>query len=242
MISRREFLFTPLALAAQTRPPEALLAECVVFPRAYTCCAQPAPARRALETGKFPHALGREDAAAISLDDLSRVRPGRIAVFTSAVGDGSGSPFEKSVKVPLAIYAPGLLSPRIADEILISTIDLAPTVLALRGERVPARLQGRDLSGLLLGRSYDVPDSVYIEGGMGTPGEWRSVIRGFEKLVMDLNSEVTHLYNLADDPDEATNLAQDSGSQLTRDALTALIRVWKRKLSDGVDPSGLKRR
>jgi arylsulfatase A-like enzyme len=152
------------------------------------------------------------------------------------------SPFDKSVKVPLAIYAPGLLAPRTAEEILISTIDLAPTLLGLRGERVPRELQGRNLSGLLLGKTHEPPDSVYIEGGIGSGGEWRAVIRGYDKLVMDRNGEVTHLYNLADDPDEKTNLAQDSSSRLTRDGLAALIQTWKRKVGDGYDASGLKRR
>jgi len=239
---RREFLLTPFALAAQTRPPAALLAQCIIFPRAYSCCPQPALARRALETGKFPHALAEADGRTIALDTLNLVLPGRIAVFTAPAGDGMDSPFEKSIKVPLAIYAPGLLAPRTAEEILISTIDLAPTLLGLRGEPVPRQLQGRDLSGLLLGKTHNLPDSVYIEGGVSTAGEWRAVIRGFDKLVMDLNGEVTHLYNLAEDPDERINLAQDSASQLTRDALAALIQAWKRKVGDGYDSSGLKRR
>ncbi|HLH41926.1 MAG TPA: sulfatase/phosphatase domain-containing protein [Bryobacteraceae bacterium] len=239
---RREFLLTPFALVGQTQPPADVLARCMTFPRAYACCPQPALARRALESGKFPHALAPGDPRTISLDALNLVLPGRIAVFTSPAGDGMDSPFEKSVKVPLAIYAPGLLAPRIAEEILISTVDLAPTLLGLRGERVPGELQGRDLSGLLLGRTHEPPDSVYIEGGIGTGGEWRAVIRGYDKLVMDLNGEVTHLFNLAEDPEEKTNLAQASSSQVTRDALAALIQAWKRRISDGYDPSGLKRR
>ena len=242
MIRRREFLLTPLGLAAQTRPPQNLLSECVIFPRAYTCCPQPDLAARALETGKFPHALQSEDTVAIRLSDLGRSQPGNIAVFTSPWGDGGDSPLERSVKVSLAIWAPGLLKARTAEEVLISTVDLAPTLHGLRGQPVPDGLQGRDLSDLLLGRNHDLPDSVYIEGGIGTAAEWRAVVRGFEKLVMDLNGEVTHLYNLADDPEENTNLVLDSSAQLTRDALVALARNWMRRTGDHTDPSGLKRR
>jgi hypothetical protein len=249
LISRREFLWTPAAffwrdaLAAQALPPggtpqEAdLRAQCVVFPRAYTCCPQSALARRALETGIFPHALTPEDTSLVSLSGV----PG-ITVFTSATGDGTDSPFEKSVRVPLAIYAPGLLTPRTADEILISTVDLAPTLLGLRGRPIPERVQGRDLSGLLLGRNHRLPDAVYIEGGEGTGEEWRAVIRGYDKLVMDLHGEVMHLYNLAEDPMEAVDLADEPTAQLTRDALVALIRVWQRSVNDGIDPYGLRRR
>lgn len=252
MISRREFLFTPLALAAQTRrreiaifeapmPPN-IAAECIRFPRAYTCCPQPDLARRALETAKFPHAARREDRTLLSFRSVPfRPDPGIIAVFVTPAGDGNNSPLEPSVKVPLAIWAPGLVVPRVAEEILISTIDLAPTLFALRGDPL-LETQGRNLSALLLGKSSDLPDSVYIEGGLGSAVEWRAVVRGFDKLVMDLNGNVTHLYNLADDPDERSNLVLDPGTQLTRDALVALARVWMRKLGDGVDPSGLRKR
>ncbi|MBV8846073.1 MAG: hypothetical protein JO307_24960 [Bryobacterales bacterium] len=244
MIRRREFLLTPLALnlGAQSRRPESLLRECVVFSRAYACCPQPELAVRALEAGKFPHAIGAEDSPVIRIPDLTRTDTHRIAIFTAAYGDGVDSPLEKSLKIPLAIWAPDLLKPRTADDILISTVDLAPTFLALRGEPVPEGVQGRDLSGVLLGKNHDLPGSVYIEGGIGTVVEWRAVIRGFEKMVMDLNGNVTHLYNLAEDPGENTNLVLDSADQLTRDALVALARSWMRKTGDHSDASGLKTR
>ena len=258
MICRRTLLFTPLftpfLLAAQTRRkpkmfafpeqlPEGLLEQCVVFPRAYTCCPQPDLARTAMETGTFPHAFPAEELKSVLPDfggDSSQ--RGTILAYVAAAGDGADTPFERSVKVPLVIYAPGLLTPRIAEEILISTVDLAPTLLGLSGLPVPESVQGRDLSGLLLGKNEDLPDSVYVEGRIRQKDEWRMVIRGFDKLVMDLNGNVTHLFNLAQDPGEKANLAEDSGEQLTRDALVALARVWMRKLADGIDPSGLKKR
>jgi hypothetical protein len=233
---------TPLALAAQAVPPEELLRECVVFPRAYTCCPQPELATRALESGRFPHALQIEDAGIIQLSDLRRAQAGTIALFASSYGDGIDSPLEKSVKIPLAIWAPGLLAPRTAAEILISTVDLAPTLLGLRGEPIPEKVQGQDLSGLLLGKNHEIPDSVYIEGGIETGSEWRALIRGFDKLVLDLNGNVTHLFNLADDPGETTNLVLDSSTLLTRDAMLALARRWMRRTGDHTDPSGLRRR
>jgi len=68
------------------------------------------------------------------------------------------------------------------------------------------------------------------------------VVQGFEKLVADMEGNVTHLYNLADDPLEMVNLANVSAQQLKRDAMLALMRVWMKKLGDGVDASGLKKR
>ena len=72
--------------------------------------------------------------------------------------------------------------------------------------------------------------------------EWRMLVRGYDKLVVDTDGAVTHLFNLADDPYELTNLADVSAQQLKRDALLAVQRQWMKKLGDGVDPSGLRKR
>jgi len=72
-VTRRTILLAPLALAARSMAapvlarvqivwingstvPEEFASDSVVFPRAYTCCPAPGLARRALETGRFPHA------------------------------------------------------------------------------------------------------------------------------------------------------------------------------------------
>jgi N-sulphoglucosamine sulphohydrolase, C-terminal len=260
LISRRSLLLTPLLLAAQTRRKAAVLLfgetlppgvseHCVIFPRAYACCPQPEPALRALEAGRFPHAIHGADfknllpAPPDNPVEVEEILAGRrrdtVLVFTMPCGDGRDTPFEPSVKVPLAICAPGLLEPRAASEILISTADLAPTLLGLCGLPVPDTVQGRDLSELLVKGKGDLPDSVYIEGGLGTKTEWRAVIRGYDKLVMDLDGTVTHLYNLAEDPEEQFDLVGDTSSLVNRDGLVALVEVWRRRLRDGMDASGL---
>lgn len=255
---RRSFLLTPLALSAQ--PPRAVLEftheksippdvarDSVVFGRAYACCAQPALARAAAQSGKFAHALGPGDPDVISLlrahgidarelDSPANPPRDAILIFAGAYGDGQDTPSERSLKVPLAIRDPRLM-PRQAEELLISTVDLAPTLLGLCRAAPPEAMQGRDLSSLLLGSRPDLPDSVFAQGN-----DWRAVIRGYDKLVLDLNGGVTRLYNLADDPEERDNLAGDTASQLTRDALLALARVWMRRIGDGLDPSGLRKR
>ena len=250
MIRRRDFLLSALALRAQSRSrlavlwiragsiPDEFAQDSVVFPRAYTACPRPGFAQRALETGKFPHAF---DAADESLRDVfgfpeSPADPNLIVVVTAESGDGDESPFERSVRVPLAIRWPGKWKPRVAPEILISHVDLFATLFAKEGT------QGRDLSALIERGQGDVPDSVYAEGRLGEKDEWRTVVRGFDKIIFTPQEEVTHLYNLADDPNETRNLAQDHDHELTRDAMLALARVWMRRLNDGIDPSGLRRR
>jgi arylsulfatase A-like enzyme len=245
-MTRRTFLLVPMALAAQPAAhvevvwikektvPEEFARESVVFPRAYTCRPEFNPAHTPLETGRFPHAPG--GTRVLSLIPLN------ITIMTADAGDDEESPFESSIRVPLAIRWPGKLAPRIADDILISHADVLPTLLAWAGRAIPGDLPGRDLSALILRREGETPDSVYVEGKLGQKDEWRVVVRGFDKIVFNLQEEVTHLYNLADDPMEENNLVGSHEHELMQDSMLALARRWRRKLGDGVDPSGLRLR
>ena len=254
MLTRRTILLAPLALAAQSpRPrvqfvwikgpavPEDFARESVVFTRAYACCPAAGVSRRAVETGRFPHSARPQD---VSLADLTAppVAPGgeTITVLTAESGNGEDSPSQRSVLAPLAIRWPGKLKPRIADDLLISHVDVLPTLLAFLNIAAPDGLQGRDLSGQILRGQGEMPDSVYAEGRLDQPGEWRMLVRGYDKLVIRPREDATRLYNLADDPGEETDLAHDREHELARDSMLALMRQWMRKLGDGMDPSGLR--
>jgi len=71
---------------------------------------------------------------------------------------------------------------------------------------------------------------------------WRAIIRGFDKLVVNVDDDVLGLYNLADDPLGEHNLLGESPHQLTRDGMVALARVWMRRLGDGWDANGARLR
>lgn len=243
----------PLALAAQAaRPrveitwikgpqvPEEFARESIVFPRAYTCCPAAGLAKKAIETGRFPHAARPDDPSIPGL--FSSRGSETVTVLTAESGNGEDSPDQRSILVPLAIRWPGKLKPRIAGEMLISHADVLPTLLALAGIAPPEGLQGRDLSKLIQSGAGEVPDSVFAEGRLGLPGEWRAVVRGYDKLVIRPQEDATRLYNLADDAGEANDLAHDREHELTRDSMLALARQWMKKLGDGVDPSGLRLR
>ena len=253
MLTRRTILLAPLALAAQSlRPrvqfvwikgaavPEEFARDSVVFTRAYACCPAPGVSRRALETGRFPHAARPQELSLADLTGSAPTAPDIITVLTAESGNGEDSPLQRSVLVPLAIRWPGKLKPRAADELLISHVDLLPTLLAFLNIAPPDGLQGRNLSSQILQGQGEMPDSVYAEGRLDQPGEWRMLVRGYDKLVIRPREDATRLYNLADDPGEETDLAHDREHELARDSMLALMRQWMRKLGDGMDPSGLR--
>ena len=173
-----------------------------------------------------------------------------IVVFTSDSGVMLGSqgledanqPFEEALRVPLIVRYPGVLAAGGKSDALLSNVDLMPTLLGLSGAAIPESAQGQDLSAWLEKGQGSHGESIYSSGKLGESNEWRMVVRGLDKLVVDRDLKVTHLYNLGQDPFEMENLARDVSQDLKRDELKALLKDWMRRTGDGMDPSGLKRR
>jgi arylsulfatase A-like enzyme len=162
--------------------------------------------------------------------------------FGSHMGQGDDYIYEETIRIPLAIRYPRVFGRASQNDMLVSQVDIMPTLLQWCGAAIPPSVQGRDLSALIAGHPGERPDAVYAEGRLGRQDEWCMLVRGFDKLVVDIEGNVTHLFNLADDPYEQTNLANVSAQQLKRDALLAIERQWVKKLGDGVDASGLRKR
>jgi arylsulfatase A-like enzyme len=158
------------------------------------------------------------------------------------MGQGDDYVYEETIRIPLAVRYPRVLRAGSQSDMLVSQVDLMPTLLHWCGAAFPDSVQGRDLSMLLAGQVGERPDAVYAEGRLGQKDEWRMLVHGFDKLVVDMEGNVVYLFNLAEDPLEQTNLANVSAEQLRRDSLLAMERLWMKKLGDRVDASGLKKR
>jgi arylsulfatase A-like enzyme len=180
--------------------------------------------------------------------DQAGVYGNTIVVFTSDHGDmlgsqgleDSGQAFEESASIPLLIRFPGRLPAGRSTDLLISNADIMPTLLGWCGAAVPRAVQGRDLTGILTNQQDARSESVYVQGQIGQPSEWRMVVRGLDKFIVNVAMEVTGLYNLGQDPYEQRNLAGSGAHALVRDELRAHLLDWKKKLRDGLDPSGLR--
>jgi arylsulfatase A-like enzyme len=172
--------------------------------------------------------------------DTLKLADDTVVAFTSDCGQqlgshrvqGSDVPFEESVRIPLAIRYPRKLKPDAHD--LATQVDIMPTLLTLCGLEIPEGVQGVDLFGKA------PPEIAFAEGKFGEPDEWRMMIRGYDKLIATPKGDVTHLFNLADDPYELTNLVQDSAQKLKLASLKAQLLAQMKKLGDGLDPSGLR--
>lgn len=100
-----------------------------------------------------------------------------IVVFTSDHGetmcshglsDPKNSPYSEAVNVPFLIRYPQKIEHRV-DDLLLSTPDIMPTLLALCGleEAIPEKVEGNNLAGFFTGRMNEGrPDgALYIKNG-----------------------------------------------------------------------------
>ncbi len=161
-----------------------------------------------------------------------------IIVFTSDAGEqigshgleGDDSFYEESSRVVLAIRFPNVRPA--ASDLLVSHVDILPTVVGLLGDPPIAGVQGRDLSWLLTSGRGDRPEFVFAEGRMKQRDEWRMLVLGTDKLVVNAAGDPTHLFNLARDPYEMNNLVRDPSVELKRAQLVATIRAERSRLLD----------
>ena len=165
-----------------------------------------------------------------------------LVIVTGDHGEGLGEHGEEThcyyvyqgtLHVPLVVRAPGC--PKgIAVEQNASLVDIVPTVLGLVGLKVPARVEGVDLRAALEGGGEEgkgegegeEPRAVYAESlEAATYGcsPLHAIVEGPWKYILAPRAE---LYNLAEDPGEATNLAAKAPqvAQRLRGRLEAMLK------------------
>ena len=146
-----------------------------------------------------------------------------IVVFTSDHGDMMGDHglilkgamhFQGCLRVPLTIHVPGAGPDR--TDSLVSSVDVAPTMLDLCEVPAYQGMQGRCLSPLLADPTTSVRDSVLVEDdfparerGRGLPLKTRTVISARGRYTRDSDSQ-EQLFDLDGDPDELTDLTVDA--------------------------------
>jgi arylsulfatase A-like enzyme len=158
-----------------------------------------------------------------------------IVLFTSDHGDMLGSqgarlkrkPWEESIRVPGILRYPARVLAGRSSDVLLSHVDMAPTLLPLCGVPVPADVQGSDLSGVVLGKTDRGPDSVFFQifvpfAGDGTPHPWRGV-RTQRTMYARTEKEPWVLYDLDTDPDELHNRGKDPQAAGARAELEARL-------------------
>jgi choline-sulfatase len=165
-----------------------------------------------------------------------------IVLYTSDHGDMMGehglwfkcTHYDGSSRVPFAIRGPGVATARRKEP--ISLLDLGPTLCGLTGvEPVGPASSGRDMSDLVRGERQDEAGEAIVEYyGDGTRRGWRMIRSGDVKLTYAPEAGPL-MFDLAEDPDERHNVADDPEYAAERERLLARITA-------GWDPDDCDRR
>jgi len=123
--------------------------------------------------------------------------------------------YEESMRVPMLMWAPGMIKPNSTAQQMVLGIDLAPTFLEIAGIKVkPAQMQGASMLPLLKGEKPLWRDKVFYEY------YWESAfpqtptlfaVRGDRyKYIFNYGTwDINELYDLKEDPNEMNNLIRD---------------------------------
>jgi arylsulfatase A-like enzyme len=161
---------------------------------------------------------------------------GSLVVITSDHGEEflehggvlhGGTYYEEVLRVPLVVVGPGVPAGLRVDT-PVSLVDLAPTLVGLVGEPAAGgeAFDGLDVSSLWRGVSGGWPErSLYGEADsvLKRRQRFRSVLRGWHKLIVARATGAYELYDLRTDPKEKRNIASQH-HQLAR-ALEAELEV-----------------
>lgn len=124
--------------------------------------------------------------------------------------------YEESMRVPLLIWAPGMIKPNTVVEQVVMNVDLAPTFLELATVTKPQQMQGHSFSNLLKGSAAGWSrDKVFYEyywesSFPQTPTTFAVRSDRYKYIYYNGVWDINELFDLKNDPYEMNNLIRDT--------------------------------
>ena len=158
-----------------------------------------------------------------------------VATSNRPLRAGKGHLYEGGLRIPLIIRWPAKTKPGSEIATPVSTLDLLPTLTDMAGVKAPekAGADGTSLAALLQDGTAPARDTFFWHNPAPRPastGDWfSSAIRVGDLKLVDFPSEKrVELYDLANDPAEAKNLAETRPED--RDRLLAQLNEWRKQV------------
>jgi len=193
------------------------------------------------------HNVGR----LMSALDEANLTQETIVIFTSDHGDMLWSqdhvkkerPWEESIIVPFIIRYPGVTAAGKTHDVLLSTVDVMPSLLSLMNTPIPNNVEGVDLSAALRGEPCDGPDSAFLtipvpvdQAVAAGISEWRGVRTKRHTYARWKDGSGWVLYDNEADPYQLRNLIDDPNSISLRTELERELQRHLNQIGDGFMP------
>ena len=187
------------------------------------------------------YALDHEIGRIMKTLESTGLEKNTIVIFTSDHGEMFGAQgrvfkmifYEESVRVPFIMRWPENIAAGARSDVCMATPDIMPTILGLCGQKIPAAVEGMDLSQITLGGKGPEPEFALLQG-MGHTFQWKD---GYEwRAIRDKRfTYARYLFNGSEllfdnrhDPNQTTNLATDPTHS---DKLTVMREKMNRKMN-----------
>ncbi len=136
--------------------------------------------------------------------------------------------FDWSMRVPMLIYAPGLVAPGQQIDRVVANIDIAPTLLDLAGAPIPGHMQGASMLPILRDPKAPWRDTLLYEyywewSFPQTPTQFALRGERYKYVFTHGVWDVDMFFDLEADPDEARNLIDDPAHRQTIQAMRAQL-------------------
>jgi arylsulfatase A-like enzyme len=170
-------------------------------------------------------ALGLREHTLVMFMSDNGMNMGHHGIWGKGNGTFPQNMFDTSVKVPCLASHPGVIPQGTVCEALVSQYDVMPTLLETVGLANPEadRLPGRSFVPLFQGQRAAEREAVVV---FDEYGPVRMVRTREWKYVHRTPYGPHELYDLVNDPDERTNLADDESKAALKERLKAQLDEW----------------
>jgi len=179
--------------------------------------------------------------------DNNKLNENTIVIFTSDHGDMLWSqgmmkkeqPFEECINIPFIIRWKGHIPAGKSSEALLSIVDIVPSILGLLGIKIPQKIEGIDLSRVMLGREDKLSDSIFLqeivpvdEGYTQGIKEWRGIRTTRYTYARWQSKEGWVLYDNESDPYQMENLIDNPKYKSVREEMERILQYWLKRTND----------
>jgi arylsulfatase A-like enzyme len=143
--------------------------------------------------------------------------------------------YEEAIRTPLIFRLPAATNSGTSNEALTELVDIAPTLLELCSVSIPESIQGRSLASVVSGKSKTNRKQVFVEyseneEAMVRTERWKLIYTTGKRQRGDgyetkkpLQGRMVQLFDILQDPNETTNLAERAEQKKVAEELTATL-------------------